>query len=40
MMESFDRFPCVGLLLICVKNETKVDAERDLRDLVSVALAE
>ena len=26
-----------GLALICLKNETKADAERDLRDLISAA---
>jgi hypothetical protein len=36
-MESFDRFQLVGLALICLKNETKADAERDLRDLISAA---
>ena len=33
-MESFDRFQLAGLALICVKNETKADAERDLRNLI------
>ena len=36
-MESFDRFQLAGLALICLKNETKADAERDLRDLISTA---
>ena len=36
-MESFDRFQLAGLALICLKNETKTDAERDLRDLISLA---
>ncbi len=40
LMESFDRFPLAGLALICLKNETKADAERDLRDLISAAGAD
>lgn len=35
LMEGFDRFQLAGLALICLKNETKADAERDLRDLIS-----
>ena len=37
LMESFDRFQLAGLALICLKNETKADAERDLRELISTA---
>ena len=37
LMEGFDRFQLAGLALICLKNDTKADAERDLRDLISVA---
>jgi hypothetical protein len=37
LMESFDRFQLAGLALICLKNETKSDAERDLRDLISAS---
>ena len=37
LMESFDRFQLAGLALICLKNETKADAERDLRELISAA---
>ena len=40
LMESFDRFQLAGLALICLKNETKVDAERDLRELISLASAD
>ena len=40
LMESFDRFRLSGLALICLKNETKAAAERDLRDLISAAGAE
>ena len=39
-MEGFDRFQLAGLALICLKNETKADAERDLRDLISAASAD
>ena len=37
LMDSFDRFQLAGLALICLKNETKDDAEGDLRDLISAA---
>ena len=40
LMESFDRFQLAGLALICLKNETKADAERDLRDLITAAGAD
>ena len=40
LMESFDRFQLAGLALICLKNETKADAERDLRDLILAAGAD
>jgi hypothetical protein len=40
LMENFDRFQLSGLALICLKNETKADAERDLRDLISAAGAD
>ena len=40
LMEGFDRFQLAGLALICLKNETKADAERDLRELISTAGAE
>ena len=40
LMESFDRFQLAGLALICLKNETKADAERDLRELISAAGAD
>jgi hypothetical protein len=32
--------PLAGLALICLKNETKADAERDLRELISAAGAD
>ena len=37
LIEGFDRFQLAGLALICLKNETKADAERDLRELISAA---
>jgi len=37
---SFDQFQLAGLALICLKNETKTDAERDVRDLISMAGAD
>jgi hypothetical protein len=37
LMEGFDRFQLAGLALICLKNDTKADAERDLRELISAA---
>jgi len=40
LMASFDRFQRAGLALICLKNETKADAERDLRELINAADAE
>ena len=40
LMEGFDRFQLAGLALICLKNETKADAERDLRELISAAGAD
>jgi hypothetical protein len=38
-MENFDRFQLAGLALI-LKNETKADVKRDLRELISVAGAD
>src|SRR2546430_1098447 len=40
LMEGLDRFQLAGLALICLKNETKADAERDLRDLIFLAGAD
>jgi hypothetical protein len=37
LIEGFDRFQLAGLALICLKNDTKTEAERDLRDLISAA---
>lgn len=35
LMEGFDRFQLAGLALLCLKNETKAGAEKDLRELIS-----
>ena len=35
LLEGFDRFPLAGLALLCLKNETKAEAENDLRRLIS-----
>lgn len=40
LMEGFDRFQLAGLALICLKNETKAEAEADLRDLIAAAAAD
>jgi hypothetical protein len=37
LLENFDRFQLAGLALICLKNVTKAEAERDLRDLINAA---
>lgn len=37
LLESFDRFPLAGLALLCLKSETKAEAEKDLRDLISAS---
>jgi len=38
--ELVDRFQLAGLALICLKNETKVAAEQDLRTLIAAAGAD
>ena len=40
LMEGFDRFQLAGLALVCLKNDTKADVERDLRYLISAAGAD
>lgn len=35
LLEGFDRFQLAGLALLCLKNETKAGAEKDLRDLIA-----
>ena len=34
LLEGFDRFPLAGLALLCLKNQTKAETERDLRELI------
>jgi hypothetical protein len=34
LLESFDRFQLAGLALLCLKNDTKAEAEADLRELI------
>ena len=34
LFETFDRFPFTGLSLICFKNDSEADVERDLRQLI------
>jgi hypothetical protein len=40
LLESFDQFQLAELALVCLKNETKADVERDVRDLISAAGAD
>jgi hypothetical protein len=37
LMDGFERFQLAGLALLCLKNETKAETERDLRALISAA---
>jgi hypothetical protein len=37
LLEGFDRFQLAGLALLCLKNQTKAESERDLRGLIEVA---
>ena len=37
LLEGFDRFQLAGLALLCLKNETKAEAEADLRRLISAS---
>ena len=37
LLEAFDRFTLAGLALLCLKNETKDEIERDLRNLIGAA---
>jgi hypothetical protein len=37
LWEGFDRFRLAGLALLCLKNRTKAETERDLRELISAA---
>jgi hypothetical protein len=37
LLENFDRFQLAGLALVCLKNDTKAEAERDLSVLIAAA---
>jgi len=37
LSEGFDRFQLAGLALLCLKNETKAETERDLRELITAS---
>ena len=37
LLEGFDRFQLAGLALLCLKNQTKAETERDLHGLIRVA---
>jgi hypothetical protein len=37
VIEMLDRFQLAGLALLCLKNETKAGAEKDLRELISAS---
>jgi hypothetical protein len=37
LLEGFDRFQLAGLALLCLKNETKAEVEKDLRELISAS---
>lgn len=37
LMEGFERFQLAGLALLCLKNETKEETEKDLRELIAAA---
>lgn len=37
LLEGFDRFQLAGLALLCLKNGTREDTERDLRELISAS---
>lgn len=37
LLEGFERFQLAGLALLCLKNETKVETERDLRELIDTS---
>ncbi|HEV2706777.1 MAG TPA: hypothetical protein VGV59_12690 [Pyrinomonadaceae bacterium] len=37
LMEGFDRFQLAGLALLCLKNETKAETERDLCQLIGAS---
>jgi len=37
LMEGFERFQLAGLALLCLKNETKEETEKDLRELIAAS---
>ena len=37
LLEGFERFQLAGLALLCLKNQTKDETERDLRELIGAA---
>jgi hypothetical protein len=37
LLEGFERFQLAGLALLCLKNETKAETERDLRELITTS---
>lgn len=37
LLEGFDRFQLAGLALLCLKNESKAEVEKDLRELISAS---
>ncbi len=37
LLESFERFQLAGLALLCLKNETKAEVERDLCELITAS---
>ena len=38
LMEGFDRFQLAGLALLCLKNETREETEKDLQTLISASM--
>lgn len=37
LLEGFERFQLAGLALLCLKNETRAETERDLRELIAAS---
>ena len=37
LLEGFDRFQLAGLALLCLKNRTKAESEKDLQELISAS---
>ena len=37
LLEGFERFQLAGLALLCLKNETRAETERDLRELINAS---